>query len=121
MEKKKKRGFVLGFVVLLSIISAGMILLCGNVKKETNDSQTVEVSDVSRELLFFMLDRARAVNKDYTVLSLGEDIPYSVRSELEYVMEDKLLTARENLMNSPNFAYQYGNRGKIRRRKYITF
>ena len=109
MEKKKKRGFVLGFVVLLSIISAGMILLCGNVKKETNDSQTVEVSDVSRELLFFMLDRARAVNKDYTVLSLGEDIPYSVRSELEYVMEDKLLTARENLMNSPNFAYRITN------------
>lgn len=109
MEKKKKRGFVLGFVVLLSIISAGMILLCGNVKKETNDSQTVEVSNVSRELLFFMLDRARAVNKDYTVLSLGEDIPYSVRSELEYVMEDKLLTARENLMNSPNFAYRITN------------
>lgn len=94
MEKKKKRGFVLGLVVLLSIISAGMILLCGNVKKETKDSQTVEVSAVSRELLFFMLDRARAVNKDYTVLSLGEDIPYSVRSELEYVMEDKLLTAQ---------------------------
>lgn len=109
MEKKKKRVFVLGFVALLSIISAGMILLCGNVKKETNDSQTVEVSDVSRELLFFMLDRARAVNKDYTVLSLGEDIPYSVRSELEYVMEDKLLTARENLMNSPNFAYRITN------------
>ena len=53
MEKKKKRVFVLGFVVLLSIISAGMILLSGNVKKETNDSQTVEVSNVSRELLFF--------------------------------------------------------------------
>lgn len=52
MEKKKKRGFVLGLVVLLSIISAGMILLCGNVKKETKDSQTVEVSAVSRELLF---------------------------------------------------------------------
>lgn len=109
MEKKKKRGFVLGLVVLLSIISAGMILLCGNVKKETKDSQTVEVSAVSRELLFFMLDRARAVNKDYTVLSLGEDIPYSVRSELEYVMEDKLLTARENLLNSPNFAYRITN------------
>ena len=109
MEKKKKRGFVLGLVVLLSIISAGMILLCGNVKKETKDSQNVEVSAVSRELLFFMLDRARAVNKDYTVLSLGEDIPYSVRSELEYVMEDKLLTARENLLNSPNFAYRITN------------
>ena len=32
-----------------------------------------------------------------------------MRSELEYVMEDKLLTARENLLNSPNFAYRITN------------
>lgn len=109
MEKKKKRVFVLGLVALLSVISIGMILLCRNIQSENQGTQTVDVSAVSREMLFFMLDRARAVNKDYTVLSLGEDIPYSVRSELEYVMEDKLLTARENLLNSPNFAYRITN------------
>lgn len=109
MEKKKKRGFVLGLVVLLSIISAGMILLCGNVKKETKDSQTVEVSAVSREMLLFMLDQTRVVNKDYSVLSLGEDVPYSIRSELEYVMEEELLTARADFINSPNFAYRITN------------
>ena len=41
-----------------------------------------------------MLDQTRVVNKDYSVLSLGEDVPYSIRSELEYVMEEELLTAR---------------------------
>ena len=109
MEKKKKRGFVLGLVVLLSVISIGMILLCRNIQSENQGTQTVDVSAVSREMLLFMLDQTRVVNKDYSVLSLGEDVPYSIRSELEYVMEEELLTARADFINSPNFAYRITN------------
>lgn len=105
MEKKKKRVFVLGLVALLSVISIGMILLCRNIQSENQGTQTVDVSAVSREMLLFMLDQTRVVNKDYSVLSLGEDVPYSIRSELEYVMEEELLTARADFINSPNFAY----------------
>ena len=109
MEKKKKRVFVLGFVALLSVISIGMILLCRNIQSENQGTQTVDVSTVSREMLLFMLDQTRVVNKDYSVLSLGEDVPYSIRSELEYVMEEELLTARADFINSPNFAYRITN------------
>lgn len=109
MEKKKKRVFVLGFVALLSVISIGMILLCRNIQSENQGTQTVDVSAVSREMLLFMLDQTRVVNKDYFVLSLGEDVPYSIRSELEYVMEEELLTARADFINSPNFAYRITN------------
>ena len=109
MEKKKKRVFVLGFVALLSVISIGMILLCRNIQSENQGTQTVDVSAVSREMLLFMLDQTRVVNKDYSVLSLGEDVPYSIRSELEYVMEEGLLTARADFINSPNFAYRITN------------
>ena len=42
------------------------------------------------------------------VLSI-EDVPYSIRSELEYVMEEELLTARADFINSPNFAYRITN------------
>ena len=109
MENKKKRVFVLGFVALLSVISIGMILLCRNIQSENQGTQTVDVSAVSREMLLFMLDQTRVVNKDYSVLSLGEDVPYSIRSELEYVMEEELLTARADFINSPNFAYRITN------------
>ena len=109
MEKKKKRVFVLGFVALLSVISIGMILLCRNIQSENQGMQTVDVSAVSRKMLLFMLDQTRVVNKDYSVLSLGEDVPYSIRSELEYVMEEELLTARADFINSPNFAYRITN------------
>lgn len=109
MEKKKKRVFVLGFVALLSVISIGMILLCRIIQSENQGTQTVDVSAVSREMLLFMLDQTRVVNKDYSVLSLGEDVPYSIRSELEYVMEEELLTARADFINSPNFAYRITN------------
>ena len=109
MEKKKKRVFVLGFVALLSVISIGMILLCRNIQSENQGTQTVDVSAVSREMLLFMLDQTRVVNKDYSVLSLGEDVPYSIRSELEYVMEEELITARADFINSPNFAYRITN------------
>ena len=109
MEKKKKRGFVLGLVALLSVISIGMILLCRNIQSENQGTQTVDVSAVSREMLLFMLDQTRVVNKDYSLLSLGEDVPYSIRSELEYVMEEELLTARADFINSPNFAYRITN------------
>lgn len=109
MEKKKKRVFVLGFVALLSVISIGMILLCRNIQSENQGTQTVDVSAVSREMLLFMIDQTRVVNKDYSVLSLGEDVPYSIRSELEYVMEEELLTARADFINSPNFAYRITN------------
>ena len=74
MEKKKKRVFVLGLVALLSVISIGMILLCRNIQSENQGTQTVDVSAVSREMLLFMLDQTRVVNKDYSVLSLGEDV-----------------------------------------------
>ena len=109
MEKKKKRVFVLGLVALLSVISIGMIVLCRNIQSENQGTQTVDVSAVSREMLLFMLDQTRVVNKDYSVLSLGEDVPYSIRSELEYVMEEELLTARADFINSPNFAYRITN------------
>lgn len=109
MEKKKKRVFVLGLVALLSVISIGMILLCRNIQSENQGTQTVDVSAVSREMLLFMLDQTRVVNKDYSVLSLGEDVSYSIRSELEYVMEEELLTARADFINSPNFAYRITN------------
>lgn len=109
MEKKKKRVFVLGLVALLSVISIGMILRCRNIQSENQGTQTVDVSAVSREMLLFMLDQTRVVNKDYSVLSLGEDVPYSIRSELEYVMEEELLTARADFINSPNFAYRITN------------
>lgn len=109
MEKKKKRVFVLGLVALLSVISIGMILLCRNIQSENQGTQTVDVSAVSREMLLFMLDQTRVVNKDYSVLSLGEDVPYSIRLELEYVMEEELLTARADFINSPNFAYRITN------------
>lgn len=109
MEKKKKRVFVLGLVAILSVISIGMILLCRNIQSENQGTQTVDVSAVSREMLLFMLDQTRVVNKDYSVLSLGEDVPYSIRSELEYVMEEELLTARADFINSPNFAYRITN------------
>lgn len=109
MEKKKKRVFVLGLVALLSVISIGMILLCRNIQSENQGTQTVDVSAVSREMLLFMLDQTRVVNKDYSVLSLGEDVPYSIRSELEYVMEEELLTARADFIKSPNFAYRITN------------
>lgn len=109
MEKKKKRVFVLGLVALLSVISIGMILLCRNIQSENQGTQTVDVSAVSRGMLLFMLDQTRVVNKDYSVLSLGEDVPYSIRSELEYVMEEELLTARADFINSPNFAYRITN------------
>lgn len=109
MEKKKKRVFVLGLVALLSVISIGMILLCRNIQSENQGTQTVDVSAVSREMLLFMLDQTRVVNKDYSVLSLGEDVPYSIRSELEYVMEEELLTTRADFINSPNFAYRITN------------
>ena len=109
MEKKKKRVFVLGLVALLSVISIGMILLCRNIQSENQGTQTVDVSAVSREMLLFMLDQTRVVNKDYSVLSLGEAVPYSIRSELEYVMEEELLTARADFINSPNFAYRITN------------
>ena len=109
MEKKKKRVFVLGLVALLSVISIGMILLCRNIQSENQGTQTVDVSAVSRKMLLFMLDQTRVVNKDYSVLSLGEDVPYSIRSELEYVMEEELLTARADFINSPNFAYRITN------------
>lgn len=109
MEKKKKKVFVLGLVALLSVISIGMILLCRNIQSENQGTQTVDVSAVSREMLLFMLDQTRVVNKDYSVLSLGEDVPYSIRSELEYVMEEELLTARADFINSPNFAYRITN------------
>ena len=109
MEKKKKRVFVLGLVALLSVISIGMILLCRNIQSENQGTQTVDVSAVSSEMLLFMLDQTRVVNKDYSVLSLGEDVPYSIRSELEYVMEEELLTARADFINSPNFAYRITN------------
>ena len=109
MEKKKKRVFVLGLVALLSVISIRMILLCRNIQSENQGTQTVDVSAVSREMLLFMLDQTRVVNKDYSVLSLGEDVPYSIRSELEYVMEEELLTARADFINSPNFAYRITN------------
>lgn len=109
MEKKKKRVFVLGLVALLSVISIGMILLFRNIQSENQGTQTVDVSAVSREMLLFMLDQTRVVNKDYSVLSLGEDVPYSIRSELEYVMEEELLTARADFINSPNFAYRITN------------
>ena len=109
MENKKKRVFVLGLVALLSVISIGMILLCRNIQSENQGTQTVDVSAVSREMLLFMLDQTRVVNKDYSVLSLGEDVPYSIRSELEYVMEEELLTARADFINSPNFAYRITN------------
>ena len=109
MEKKKKRVFVLGLVALLSVISIGMILLCRNIQSENQGTQTVDVSAVSREMLLFMLDQTRVVNKDYSVLSLGEDVPYSIRSELEYVMGEELLTARADFINSPNFAYRITN------------
>ena len=109
MEKKKKRVFVLGLVALLSVMSIGMILLCRNIQSENQGTQTVDVSAVSREMLLFMLDQTRVVNKDYSVLSLGEDVPYSIRSELEYVMEEELLTARADFINSPNFAYRITN------------
>jgi len=100
---------VLGFVALLSVISIGMILLCRNIQSENQGTQTVDVSAVSREMLLFMLDQTRVVNKDYSVLSLGEDVPYSIRSELEYGMEEELLTARADFINSPNFAYRITN------------
>ena len=100
---------MLGFVALLSVISIGMILLCRNIQSENQGTQTVDVSAVSREMLLFMLDQTRVVNKDYSVLSLGEDVPYSIRSELEYVMEEELLTARADFINSPNFAYRITN------------
>ena len=109
MEKKKKRVFVLGLVALLSVISIGMILLCRNIQSENQGTQTVDVSAVSREMLLFMLDQTRVVNKDYSVLSLGEDVPYSIRSEMEYVMEEEMLTARADFINSPNFAYRITN------------
>lgn len=109
MEKKKKRVFVLGLVAFLSVISIGMILLFRNIQSENQGTQTVDVSAVSREMLLFMLDQTRVVNKDYSVLSLGEDVPYSIRSELEYVMEEELLTARADFINSPNFAYRITN------------
>lgn len=109
MEKRKKRVFVLGLVALLSVISIGMILLCRNIQSENQGTQTVDVSAVSREMLLFMLDQTRVVNKDYSVMSLGEDVPYSIRSELEYVMEEELLTARADFINSPNFAYRITN------------
>ena len=51
MEKKKKRGFVLGLVVLLSVISIGMILLCRNIQSENQGTQTVDVSAVSLSLI----------------------------------------------------------------------
>lgn len=124
MEKKKKRVFVLGLVALLSVISIGMILLCRNIQSENQGTQTVDVSAVSREMLLFMLDQTRVVNKDYSVLSLGEDVPYSIRSELEYVMEEELLTARADFINSAQFCisyYQYGYRRKNRGRRYVTF
>ncbi|MFR8119756.1 MAG: sensor histidine kinase [Lachnospira sp.] len=108
-KRRKKRVFVLGFVALLSVISIGMILLCRNIQSENQGTQTVDVSAVSREMLLFMLDQTRVVNKDYSVLSLGEDVPYSIRSELEYVMEEELLTARADFINSPNFAYRITN------------
>lgn len=107
--KEEKRVFVLGLVALLSVISIGMILLCRNIQSENQGTQTVDVSAVSREMLLFMLDQTRVVNKDYSVLSLGEDVPYSIRSELEYVMEEELLTARADFINSPNFAYRITN------------
>lgn len=100
---------MLGLVALLSVISIGMILLCRNIQSENQGTQTVDVSAVSREMLLFMLDQTRVVNKDYSVLSLGEDVPYSIRSELEYVMEEELLTARADFINSPNFAYRITN------------
>ena len=100
---------MLGLVALLSVISIGMILLCRNIQSENQATQTVDVSAVSREMLLFMLDQTRVVNKDYSVLSLGEDVPYSIRSELEYVMEEELLTARADFINSPNFAYRITN------------
>ena len=109
MEKKKKRVFVLGLVALLSVISIGMILLCRNIQSENQGTQTVDVSAVSREMQLFLLDQTRVDNKDYPVLSLGEDVPYSIRSELEYVMEEELLTARADFINSPNFAYRITN------------
>ena len=84
-------------------------LLCRNIQSENQGTQTVDVSAVSREMLLFMLDQTRVVNKDYSVLSLGEDVPYSIRSELEYVMEEELLTARADFINSPNFAYRITN------------
>ena len=96
-------------MALLSVISIGMILLCRNIQSENQGTQTVDVSAVSREMLLFMLDQTRVVNKDYSVLSLGEDVPYSIRSELEYVMEEELLTARADFINSPNFAYRITN------------
>lgn len=100
---------MLGLVALLSVISIGMILLCRNIQSENQGTQTVDVSAVSREMLLFMLDQTRVVNKDYSVLSLGEDVPYSIRSKLEYVMEEELLTARADFINSPNFAYRITN------------
>ena len=109
MEKKKKRVFVLGLVALLSVISIGMILLCRNIQSENQGTQSVDCILVIREMLLFMLYQTRFVNIDYYVLSLGEDVPYSIRSELEYVMEEELLTARADFINSPNFAYRITN------------
>ena len=121
MEKKKKRVFVLGLVALLSVISIGMILLCRNIQSENQGTQTVDVSAVSREMLLFMLDQTRVVNKDYSVLSLGEDVPYSIRSELEYVMEEDSKGRFYQLAQFCISYYQYGYRRKNRGRRYVTF
>lgn len=106
MEQGKKRIFALGLALLLSVIAVVPISLYDNIKQNPIQQKHEISSYLGRKMLYFMLDQARMVNPDYSALLLGEDVPYSVKSELEYIMEENMLTAREELSKTPNFQYR---------------
>ena len=109
MDRGKKRIFALGLAFLLSVIAVVMISLYDNVNKNPVTEKQQVPTQLSRTMLYFMMDQARIVNPEYSVISFGKDVPDSIKSEIEYILEENMLEARELLEKNPNFQYSVVN------------
>lgn len=109
MDRGKKRIFALGLAFLLSVIAVVMISLYDNVNKNPVAEKSQVPAYLSRTMLYFMMDQARIVNPEYSVISFGKDVPDSIKSEIEYILEENMLEARELLEKNPNFQYSVVN------------
>lgn len=109
MVKGKKTIFTLLLAMILSIISVGIICMYDDVAKRPIEDKTDVSAYLGRTMLYFMLDQARLVDDDYEVIYFGEKVPNSIRSEIEYIIEEEMLTARARLGNDSNFQYLIKN------------
>ena len=109
MDKGKKRIFALLLALLLCVIPVGIISMYDNTAEMTVTEKVEIPAYLSRTMLYFMLDQARLVDSNYEVIYFGEDVPNSIRSEIECIIEEEMLTARNMLENDCNFQYSIKN------------